>query len=242
MPDSVRDPLPWPRALAEVLLCSGYPTQLAIAVVLAAVGLGPARDGSMTPTFIFAISALDTLLLLTLVFAFIRASGDSARDLFFGARPLPPEVSFGLLTVPFVFALAVAVQLGVQLVAPSLRNVPVSPFDGLLRSPILLAGFVVLVVVAGGLREELQRAFLLNRFERRLGGAGVGVMVTSIGFGLGHTVQGWDAALITGLLGATWAVIYLRRRSVVSTVVSHALFNLGQIAAAYAAIRSLVPG
>jgi membrane protease YdiL (CAAX protease family) len=38
-----------------------------------------------------------------------------------------------------------------------------------------------------------------------------------------------DAALATGLLGAFWGVVYLRRRSCVAPVVSHAGFDLVQI-------------
>jgi len=85
------------------------------------------------------------------------------------------------------------------------------------------------VLVAGGVREEIQRAFLLHRFEVSLGGPVVGVLVTSIGFGAGHLVQGLDAAITTGLLGAFWAVIYLRRRSAAAPIVSHAGFDLVQI-------------
>ena len=75
------------------------------------------------------------------------------------------------------------------------------------------------------MREELQRAFLLRRFEQHLGGAAVGVIVLSVAFGLGHVVQGWDAVITTGALGAFWAVLYLRRRSSIAPIVSHAGFN-----------------
>jgi membrane protease YdiL (CAAX protease family) len=90
-------------------------------------------------------------------------------------------------------------------------------------------------VIAGGVREELQRAFLLHRFEQRLGGGGIGLVVTSLAFGLGHTLQGWDAAVTTAVLGACWGALYLARRSVVATVTSHALFNLAQVSVGYAA-------
>ena len=53
----------------------------------------------------------------------------------------------------------------------------------------------------------------------------VGVVVLSALFGLGHVLQGWDAAIATGVLGACWAVIYVKRRSIVMPLVSHALFN-----------------
>jgi membrane protease YdiL (CAAX protease family) len=38
-------------------------------------------------------------------------------------------------------------------------------------------------------------------------------------------MQGWDAAITTGALGAFWAWMYLRRRSSVGPFVSHAGFN-----------------
>jgi membrane protease YdiL (CAAX protease family) len=85
------------------------------------------------------------------------------------------------------------------------------------------------VLVAGGVREEIQRAFLLHRFEVWLGGGAVGVMVTSVAFGAGHLLQGYDVAIVTGLLGAFWGVVYLRRRSAVAPMVSHAGFDLLQI-------------
>jgi membrane protease YdiL (CAAX protease family) len=92
------------------------------------------------------------------------------------------------------------------------------------------------VLVAGGIREEIQRAFLLHRFEQHLGGPAVGLIVTSAAFGLGHTLQGLDAAIVTGMLGAFWGTVYLVRRSVVSTVTNHALFNVAQIALGYASL------
>src|SRR2546426_994037 len=84
------------------------------------------------------------------------------------------------------------------------------------------------LVVAGGVREEIQRAFLLHRFEVWLGGRGVGIVVGSAAFGAGHLLQGADAAVATGLLGVFWGIVYLRRRSVVAPVVSHSGFNVLQ--------------
>ena len=91
------------------------------------------------------------------------------------------------------------------------------------------AGDRVTALVAGGVREEIQRAFLLHRFEVWLGGGTVGVIVTSVAFGAGHLLQGDDAAIVTGLLGAFWGMVYLRRRSAVAPMVSHAGFDLVQI-------------
>ena len=234
-PDSPPSLSRW-RAAAEVLICSGYPTQLLLIVVLGAFGIRPGSDGSLSPLFIFSLSAADTVLLLGLIFIFLKLSGEKPDKVFLGTRRLGREVWLGIILVPAVLVIVVVVQLGIRFVAPYLRNVEVSPFMALMGDAWLLAGFILLVLVAGGVREELQRGFLLHRFEQRLGGGALGLLLTSVAFGLGHTVQGWDAGIVTALMGAFWGAMYLARRSVVSTITNHALFNVAQIALGYAAL------
>ena len=91
-------------------------------------------------------------------------------------------------------------------------------------------GFVgVVVMVAGGLREETQRGFILHRFDTHLGGGVAGLLLYSLLFGLGHVDQGRDAALATAVLGLVWGAVYLSRRSIVAPMISHAGFNLAQL-------------
>ena len=61
-------------------------------------------------------------------------------------------------------------------------------------------------MIAGGVREEIQRGFVLRRFEQYLGGGAIGLVVFSVLFGLGHLEQGRDVALATAVLGAFWGV------------------------------------
>jgi membrane protease YdiL (CAAX protease family) len=110
-------------------------------------------------------------------------------------------------------------------VAPWLRNVPENPLEALLATRAGFVAFLVVVFVAGGLREELQRAFVLHRFEQHLGGRAAGLAVTSLAFGLGHTIQGWDAAIVIGVLGLAWGLLYYSRRSAVAGIVNHAFFD-----------------
>jgi membrane protease YdiL (CAAX protease family) len=84
-------------------------------------------------------------------------------------------------------------------------------------------------VVGGGVREEVQRAFILHRFDGYLGGAWVGLVIFSVVFGAGHVIQGRDVALTTAALGIFWGVVYLRRGSIASSVVSHSGFNTAEI-------------
>ena len=186
-------------------------------------------DGELSPLFVFVVSGLDTVLLLGLVFAFLRRSNERPSAVFLGGRAIAGELAYGVLLVPALFILMALAQLVIQNLMPHLRNVPVNPFESLLESPLARAAFIILVVIAGGVREEFQRAFLLHRFEQRLGGGAVGVVVTSVAFGLGHTLQGLDAAIVTALIGASWGLVYLARRSVVANVTSHGLFNALQV-------------
>jgi membrane protease YdiL (CAAX protease family) len=66
----------------------------------------------------------------------------------------------------------------------------------------------------------------------------VGLVLVSVAFGAGHILQGWDAAIVTGLLGAAWGVLYLLRRSAVAPIVSHAGYNAAQVLQAVA-VQSL---
>jgi membrane protease YdiL (CAAX protease family) len=186
-------------------------------------------DGSHGFTFVVALSLIDTVVLVGFILLFLTAQGESPRRVLLGPGPYRPEVRAGAMLIVSAFVLA-AVTLGVlQLIAPQLHNVENNPLKALMRTPMHTAVFAVVVVVAGGVREEVQRAFLLHRFERNLGGGTVGIIATSIMFGAGHLQQGLDAMVATGLLGAFWGIVYLRRRSAVAPIVSHAGFNLLQL-------------
>ena len=217
-------------ALLEVLLRSDYPTQLALGTTFALFGLRPGAGGRMSLTYVTVLSLADTAVLVGLIVFFVRAHGERPRDVFLGRRRIAREALIGIPLILVAFAIAVAVLLLVQRFAPSLHTVARNPLEDLIASPAQAALFAVVVVVAGGVREELQRAFLLHRFDVWLGGGAVGVVVTSVAFGAGHLeVQGVDAALATGLLGACWSIVYLVRRSAVAPIVSHAGFDLLEI-------------
>jgi membrane protease YdiL (CAAX protease family) len=227
-------PRPRWHAWAEILLCSGYPTQIVLGELLKDIGIAPLRaDGSLSATFVFALSLADTVVLVALVTWLLIRNGERPREVFLGRRRISEEAVVGVLSVPFVVALVLLLSLMIRAALPFLRNVPVNPLEGMLGTQTGLLAFLFVVIVAGGLREELQRAFLLHRFRHDLGSAWLGLLITSLAFGLGHTLQGWDAAILTGALGATWGAIYLTRGSAVASIVSHSLFNTGELLRAF---------
>jgi uncharacterized protein len=226
--------LPLERVAAglEVFLCCGFPSQVMVMWMLAGFGMQLVTP-DMLPTAraIIFVSLIDSMVVIGLVLMFLRAHHESPRDVLIGRRPVLREIGLGILLIPVIFVL-VALVLGLVLhYAPSLRNVPENPLAKMLTTRREAIVFAFVVLIAGGVREEVQRGFIIHRFDGYLGGGTVGVIVWSVLFGLGHYVQGWDASIATGCLGLTWAIVYLRRRSIVAPLVSHASFNVAQVIA-----------
>jgi uncharacterized protein len=214
-------------ALFEVLLCSDFPTQLAVGATLNAFGFRPMTSaGVLSLRYIVGLSLIDTALLVGLILFFIRSHGEGIRDVLLGSRSSAREAEFGIPLIIGALFVALLVIGSLRLLAPSLHNLEQNPLQDLLHTPRDAALFALVVVVAGGVREEVQRAFILHRFKLWLGGPAFGLVVSSVAFGLGHRLQGNDVAIATGALGLYWGAIYLRRRSCIAPMVSHAGFNL----------------
>jgi len=217
-------------ALIEVLLCSDYPTQWMIAVTLALLGMhAQDANGGLTLSYVATLSLVDSAVLIGLISAFLMARRERLSDLIAGQRSIVREMVRGIPLTLAALAIALLVLGTIQVVAPRLHNVPDNPLRALMKTPRDTAIFLIVVVVAGGVREEIQRAFLLRRFEQWLGGAAVGLVLTSLLFGAGHYPQGIDAVVATATLGAFWGMVYLRRRSAVAPIISHAGFNVVQM-------------
>lgn len=225
-----------PRWLAAIqaLMVSGIPTQLFMAAILIfGMGISPfgpdgAEDG-MSLEFTAMVLLFDTALTALLIRVFLEMSGEDSRTVFLGRRPIFGEVWRGLALVPVVFIGVTVVTLGLRAIAPWLHTVDESPLLKYMDTPIEAAVFLVVVVLGAGIKEELQRAFILHRFEHYLGGRRVGLAVFSGWFGILHFEQGLDVAASIGLLGLFWGVLYLKRRSAVMSMVNHASFNATQV-------------
>lgn len=217
-------------ALVEVIICSGFPTQLLLIAVLRGFGMPLERpEGGMNPRFVFALSLLDAALVLGLVVIFLRAHGETVREVLIGRVRVLREVFVGIAMIPLALLVVVLILALVLTYVPELHNVLRNPLEDMLRTRSDTAIFAVVVMISGGLREEVQRGFIIHRFGQYLGGGPFGVIFYSTLFGLGHFEQGYDAMLATGTLGMFWGFVYLRRRSIIAPVVSHAGFNLAQV-------------
>ncbi len=217
-------------AIIEVIICSGFPTQILLIFVMRAFGMSMfADERRLSPPFVFTLSLVDAILVIGLVLFFLRAHRESARDVLIGRRPVIREALLGIAVLPAVFMFVLLVLVVILRFAPELHNVTRNPLEDMLRNRHDALIFAVVVMIAGGVREEIQRGFIVHRFGEYLGGAGWGVAIYSVFFGLGHIEQGIDAMIATGSLGLAWGLLYVVRRSVIAPMVSHAGFNIAQL-------------
>jgi membrane protease YdiL (CAAX protease family) len=217
--------------LGQAIFVSGIPTQLIIFVIVwAGAGIQPLNEGRLNLEFFAMVSLIDTAAIALLIKLFLAYTGETSNDVFLGFRPVKGEALRGLALVPVTFAGVIGVVLLLRTFAPWLHNVERSPLEDLMRTPLEAGIFLVVVVLAGGVREELQRAFILHRFRHYLGGVKLGLVIFSVMFGLLHYDQGWDVSIAIGLLGLLWGILYIRRRSAVMGIVNHACFNAAQVA------------
>jgi membrane protease YdiL (CAAX protease family) len=230
LPETPRKRRPEERVYAaiEVAVCSGFPTQLVLAYILTQAGFAPSR-GQLSIGFVATLLLLDAVIVVGLVLSLFRVHGEDPHAVFLGQRPILKEALIGLPLTIAVFGLVVSILTVTQRIAPWLHNVVRNPLEELIGSPRDATIFAVVAMLAGGVREEVQRAFILRRFDQYLGGVRVGLVVSSLAFGAGHLLQGWDAALTTAVLGAFWGAVYLSRGSIVAPVVSHSGFNTAEI-------------
>jgi membrane protease YdiL (CAAX protease family) len=232
-PAAVASPTPmlsrWSAFLQVFIIC-GIPTQIVAAAVLAfGFGIPPMLAGNVSFEFVAILSFLDTALVAILIRVFLTLSSERSADVFVGPRSVAGEILRGLLWLPAVFLGVTALVLTIRAVAPWMHNVETSPFEAFVSTPLQAAIFLVVVVLAGGVREELQRAFILHRFEQRLGGVKVGLLLFSLAFGAFHLDQGYDVSIAICFLGLFWGIAYIKRRSAVMPIVNHASFNATQV-------------
>jgi len=231
VPIAVRpNPIPRWLAIVEVIAVSGVPTGLLVAtIVMLATNMTPFDEGGLTLEFLATVMLLDTALIAVLIRVFLELAGEDSRSVFIGRKPIWGEMWRGLALVPVMFAGVTAIVLGLRALMPWLNTVKVSPLEQYMKTPLDASIFLVVVVLGGGVREELQRAFVLHRFDQALGGVKLGLLAFSVLFGVLHLDQGIDVAIAIGSLGLFWGVLYVRRRSAVMGMTNHAGFNALQV-------------
>ncbi len=162
-----------------------------------------------------------TFLLLALI---LKAHGETVAGLGLRFAGWRRQLILGIALVPGLFFLNGLVGSLFRVFLPRYfteRN----PLMDIIHSPQGLILFILAALIAGGVKEELQRAFILTRFRQHLGGAWLGLILWSIAFGMGHYVQGFQGMVIAGLFGLAFGAVYLLTSNLIAPMASHGLYD-----------------
>jgi membrane protease YdiL (CAAX protease family) len=212
------------RALFEILLASGAVSGLLAGLVLHLVRGERTDLLSGGAAAVAGYLLVEAGVLFVILFALLRANRESVRSLGAGWRRWKSNALIGLAAAPLLL-------LGQQATAHLFRvflpghYLESNPLTDVIRTPAELALFIVAALLAGGVKEELQRAFILDRFGRHLGGYGVGLLVWSLAFGAGHYLQGVQGMALATLFGLVFGLLYLTRGSLVAPMVAHGAYD-----------------
>jgi membrane protease YdiL (CAAX protease family) len=209
--------------LAEILLALGLLTDYLAASILPPFPSVPNQPASVKS--LAAFLTLSSLLFLALLAILQRLQGKSLLDFLGPGSRLGREALRGLLWVPAIFAAAYLLKFFFRHAAPMLYSGEKNVLEEMMRDPADLGLFLFASLFAGGIKEEFQRAFVIRRFEAGWGPAWVGALLYAAYFGYGHLLQGIDEAIIAGLVGLAWGLLFIARKSVVAPVVSHGLYD-----------------
>ena len=210
-------------ALFEVLtvaLLGSFLVQVGFSFFGASCGQALA-DSRLFFLFLICEGAI-TVLLIAL---FLGARGESFRKIGWNWERFPLEIGIGVCLLPILFGSTALVVTFFRWVLPEYVSAT-NPLLDLVQNRVDLLLFLVSSVCVGGFKEEIQRAFVLVRFEDHLGGIFLGLVLWSVFFGFGHKTQGVDNAVGAGVLGLLFGMLYLWRRKLAAPIVCHALYDV----------------
>jgi uncharacterized protein len=85
----------------------------------------------------------------------------------------------------------------------------------------------ILVSISAGVCEEfLYRGWLLSLFSAAWGSVWLGLLISSLIFGLAHAYQGRNAILGTGILGAIFGIVFIASGSLIPSQLLHTAMDL----------------
>ncbi|HSR51167.1 MAG TPA: CPBP family intramembrane glutamic endopeptidase [Acidobacteriota bacterium] len=196
--------------------------QLAAAL---ATGLPDPERLAEQPTRLFLFLLADALFTLLLIGIFLRSGREGWRQIGWRRAKAAREALIGLLSVPLLLLAAYAVIQLFALYWPHWSGLE-NPLLDLIRGPAMLLLFLATSILVGGFKEEIQRAFVLERFRRDLGGVWVGLLLWSAFFGALHLLQGPDRATAAAVLGVLFGLLYLRKGHLAAPIAAHAVYDV----------------
>jgi uncharacterized protein len=210
-------------AILEILLISGIISS-ALAYLPFSIFLGKKANPLTDVRTLSAFLLLESTLTFLFLAGILGLHGERIRDMGLSWAHWKSHLSLGLALVPFLFLFNLIVAAIFRVYLPK-YYMEQNPLINIIHSPQQLALFIFSALIAGAIKEELQRAFILRRFSQCLGGAGLGLVLWSLAFGAGHYEQGWQGITVAVIYGFVFGLVYLIRGSLIAPMVAHGTYN-----------------
>ena len=180
---------------------------------------------------------LETSLTLGIILILLWTGGRRLRDLGWVKRGWWKESFAGVSVVPLLFGATFLVGILFRIFLPQYVSES-NPLLEMIQDGTDLGLLLFSSVLVGGIKEEVQRAFILVHFRNHLGGAVPGLILWSAFFGAGHSFQGVDFAVAAGVLGLLFGLLYLWRGHLAAPIVAHALYDVVTLLIFWGLLRS----
>ncbi len=180
------------------------------------------KQGGMSFVLISLSTILRDFALVSLILFFLWRNGEPFELIGWRFKNVGKEIMLGMwLFIPFSF--------GASLLEKSLRrvgfSVPSTPLPSLTFEKnmveFLLAAVLISVVALA--EETIFRGYLILRFKSITANTGTVILTSAFIFSLGHGYEGSAGLITVGVMGAAFALVYIRRRSLVAPMVMHFL-------------------
>jgi membrane protease YdiL (CAAX protease family) len=213
------------QAVFEIILVSGIVSSLLVSLVFAAIfGLNRLKLLEMDVGFLTMYLLLESAVTFHILWMLMKARRETLPELGLRLKQWKANVFLGILAVPCLLIVTGVTGLVFKFFLPE-YFLEKNPLMEMIHSPRQLTLLIVAAIIGGGIKEELQRAFILRRFSHHLGGARVGLIVWSLVFGAGHYAQGAQGVCAAAILGFIFGVLYLIRGNLLLPITAHAVYN-----------------
>ncbi len=173
---------------------------------------------------VFAFQMIDSIITLAVIAWLLRLNGPGWRTIGWRSKGTAHGIVAGIAALPLLFGTALLTVSAVSRLFPELAS-DSNPLLELIQTGQDVVFFSASSLLAGGFKEEIQRAFIVERFENGWGGVWVGLVAWSLLFGLLHLAQGPDRAIAASFLGLIFGLLYLWRRHLAAPICAHSLYD-----------------
>ena len=214
-----------PQAVFEIIMASGIVSSFLVAMVFTSIfGRNSLTLTEMDVGFFMKFQMTESAVTFLILWMLMKLRGETFSGLGLCRKQWKTNVLLGTLAAPCLIVVSGIAGAVFQFFLPEYA-LEKNPLMDMIHSSRQLALFIFVTIVCGGIKEELQRAFILRRFRYHLGGTVVGLVVWSLVFGAGHYAQGAPGICVAVILGFVFGVLYLMRGNLVLPITAHSVYN-----------------